>query len=193
MVDCRTYTTAARARWSGVILVLIHASLGRGCHSDVHPNAANRRSAKASTSPCRVRCQRWLVGDAAARGRAAPDPDTVCSAPPFSFGCEGRDCAPRFRSPVEQVENEGKLVEPLDADLRRPQRHAGAVALIEHPIWQLAAEVRPFIRIDARQLLAAPKRRYPEGSPEQRMPPVGDRRESKTVKTVCRMSLAGAT
>ncbi|HTV29926.1 MAG TPA: hypothetical protein VMF32_19325 [Xanthobacteraceae bacterium] len=35
---------------------------------------------------------------------------------------------------------------------------------------------------------AAPKRRYPEGPPEQRMPTIGDRRESKTV---CRVSLAG--
>lgn len=95
---------------------------------------------------------------------------------------------PRGPIPVEQVENDGKLVEPLDADLRQPQRHAGAIALIEHPIRQFAAEVRPLIRIDARQLLAAPKRRHPEGPPKQRMPTVGDRRESKTV---CRMSLAG--
>ena len=76
----------------------------------------------------------------------------------------------------------------LDADLRQPERHAGAIALIKHPIRQLAAEVRPFIRIDARQLLAAPNRRHPEGPPEQRMPTVGDYRESKTV---CRMSSAG--
>ena len=73
-------------------------------------------------------------------------------------------CAP-ISIPVEQGENDGKLVEPLDADLRQPERHAGAIALIKHPIRQLAAEVRPFIRIDARQLLAAPKRRHPEGPP----------------------------
>jgi hypothetical protein len=96
-------------------------------------------------------------------------------------------CSPVSIS-VEQGKNGGKLVEPLDADLRRAQRHAGAIALIEHPIRQLAAEVRPFIRIDARQLLAAPERRYPECPAKQRMPTVGDRRESKTV---CRMSLAG--
>jgi hypothetical protein len=90
--------------------------------------------------------------------------------------------------PVEQVENESKLVEPRDADLRRPQRHAGAIALIKHPIRQLAAKIGPFIRIEARQLLAAPKRRHPECPPKQRMPTIGDRREPKTV---CRMSLAG--
>ena len=96
-------------------------------------------------------------------------------------------CAP-VAIRVEQGKNDGKLVEPLNVDLRRAQRHAGAVALIEHPIRQLAAEIRPFIRIDARQLPAATKRRYPERPPEQRMPTIGDRRESKTI---CRMSLAG--
>ncbi len=58
---------------------------------------------------------------------------------------------------TERRQNADKLVETLDADLGRPERHAGAVALIEHPIWQLAAQTRPLVRIDARQFLAAAK------------------------------------
>jgi hypothetical protein len=87
---------------------------------------------------------------------------------------------------AEQRENAGKLVETLDADLGLPERHARAVALVEHPIRQLAAKVRPFVRVDARQFLAAPKPRDLPRPPEQWMPTIGDRRKTKTV---CRMSV----
>jgi hypothetical protein len=59
---------------------------------------------------------------------------------------------------AEQRENGGKLVEALDADLGLPKRHARAVALVKHPIRQFAAKVRPLVRVDARQFLAAAKR-----------------------------------
>ena len=89
---------------------------------------------------------------------------------------------------AEQSKHGGQFVEPLDADLRRAERHAGAVAFVEHPVRQLAAQIRPLVRVDARQLLAAPERRDLQRPPEQRMPTIGNRRESKTV---CRMSLLG--
>ncbi|WP_247973406.1 hypothetical protein [Bradyrhizobium sp. 195] len=54
----------------------------------------------------------------------------------------------------ERRKNRSKLVETLDADLRLPERHAGAVAFVKHPVRQLTAKVRPLIRVDARQILA---------------------------------------
>jgi hypothetical protein len=89
---------------------------------------------------------------------------------------------------AEHRENTGKLVESVDADLGLPKRHACAVALIEHPIRQLAGKVRPFVRVDAGQFLAATKRRDLQRPPEQWMPTIGDRRKAKTV---CRMSVVG--
>ena len=59
---------------------------------------------------------------------------------------------------ADRRENAGELVEALDADLGRPERHARAVTLVEHPVGQLAAKVRPLVRVDARQFLAAAKR-----------------------------------
>jgi hypothetical protein len=87
---------------------------------------------------------------------------------------------------AERRENIGKLVETIDADLRLPKRHACAVAFVEHPIRQLTAKVRPFVRVDASQFLATPKRRDLQRPPVQRMPTIGDRRKTKTV---CRMSV----
>ena len=84
----------------------------------------------------------------------------------------------RFRFVAERRKNGGKFVEPLDADLGRPERHAGAVALVEHPVRQLAAKIRPLVRVDARQFLAAPERRDLQRPPEQRMPT--DRQSSQT-------------
>ena len=89
---------------------------------------------------------------------------------------------------AECGEHGGQLVERLDADLRRPERHTDAIALVEHPVRQLAAQIRPLLRVDARQRLAAPERRDLQRSSEQRMPTIGYGRESKTV---CRMSVAG--
>jgi hypothetical protein len=86
----------------------------------------------------------------------------------------------------ERRENSGKLVEALNADLRRPERHAGAVAFVKHPVRQLTAKVRPLIGVDASQILAAPEWRYLQRSPEQRVPTIRNRRKTKTV---CRMSL----
>jgi hypothetical protein len=86
----------------------------------------------------------------------------------------------------ERRKNGSKLVEALDADLRPPERHAGAVAFVKHPVRQLTAKIRPLIRVDARQILAAPEWRHPQRSPEQRVPSIRDRRKTKTV---CRMSL----
>jgi len=91
-------------------------------------------------------------------------------------------------SRAEQRKYAGKLVETLDADLGWAERHARAVALVKHPIRQLAAKVRPFIRVNARQFLATAKRRSLQRPPEQRVPAIGDRRKTKTV---CRMSLIG--
>ena len=51
---------------------------------------------------------------------------------------------------AEQRENIGQLVETLDADLRPPKRHVRAIVLVEHPIRQLAAKVRPLVCVDAR-------------------------------------------
>jgi hypothetical protein len=90
--------------------------------------------------------------------------------------------------PAERLKHGGQFVEPLDADLQRTQRHAGAIACVEHPVRQLAAQIRPLLRVDAAQRLAASERRDLQCAAEQRMPTVGDRRESKTV---CRMSIAG--
>ncbi len=63
-------------------------------------------------------------------------------------------CAP-LPSRAEQRENAGKLVETLDAYLGLAERHARAVALVEHPIRQLAAKVGSFMRVNAHQFLAA--------------------------------------
>jgi hypothetical protein len=90
--------------------------------------------------------------------------------------------------PAERLKHGGQFVEPVDADLRRTERHAGAIACVEHPVRQLAAQIRPLLCVDAAQRLAAPERRDLQRAAEQRMPAVGNRRESKTV---CRMSVAG--
>jgi hypothetical protein len=58
----------------------------------------------------------------------------------------------------ERRENGSKLVEALDADLRPPERHAGAVAFVKHPVRQFTAKIRPLIRVDACQILAASER-----------------------------------
>lgn len=89
---------------------------------------------------------------------------------------------------AEESKHRGQLAEPVDADLRRTERHADAIAFVEHPVRQLAAQIRPLERVDARQRLAAPERRDLQCSSEQRMPAVGNGRESKTV---CGMSVAG--
>jgi hypothetical protein len=91
---------------------------------------------------------------------------------------------------AEQSKHGGQLVEPVDADLRSAERHADAIAFVEHPVRQLAAQIRPLVRIDARQRFAAPERRDLQRSSEQRMPTVGNGRESKIV---CRMSMLGPT
>jgi hypothetical protein len=48
------------------------------------------------------------------------------------------------------------------------QRHSGAVALVEHPVRQLATKIRPLVRINARQFLAASESADLQRSPEQR-------------------------
>jgi hypothetical protein len=58
----------------------------------------------------------------------------------------------------ERSENGREFVETLNVDLGRPERHTHAVALVEHPIGQLAAKVRPLVRVDACQFLAATER-----------------------------------
>jgi hypothetical protein len=78
---------------------------------------------------------------------------------------------------ADQREYAGKLVETLDAYLRLAERHARAVALVKHPIRQLAAKVRPFIRVNARQFLATAKRRDLQRPPEQMG--ASDRRSSQ--------------
>jgi hypothetical protein len=67
---------------------------------------------------------------------------------------------------TERRQNPGELVQTLYADLRLPQRHAGAIALIEHPVRQLAAKVRSFVRVYARQILPAAKPRHLQASSE---------------------------
>lgn len=89
---------------------------------------------------------------------------------------------------AERRENGSEFVETLNADLGLSERHARAVAGVKHPVRELAAKVRPFVRIDERQVLAATKRRDMQRASEQRMPAVGDRRKSKSV---CRMSIIG--
>ena len=98
-------------------------------------------------------------------------------------------CAP-VPMRAEQSKHRSQFVEPVDADLGRAERHAGATALVEHPVRQLAAQIRPLVRVDARQRLAAPERRDLQRLSEQRMPTIGNGRESKTV---CGMSMLGLT
>jgi hypothetical protein len=86
---------------------------------------------------------------------------------------------------AERRQNGRQLIETLDADLGPPERHARAIAGVKHPVRELAAKIRSLVRIDARQRLAAAKRRDLQRSPEQWMPGVGNRRKTKTV---CRMS-----
>jgi DNA helicase II / ATP-dependent DNA helicase PcrA len=58
---------------------------------------------------------------------------------------------------TERCENAGELVETLNADLGRPERHARAIALVEHPIRQLAAKVTrcniPFVKFGGLKFL----------------------------------------
>jgi hypothetical protein len=89
---------------------------------------------------------------------------------------------------AERRKHGGKLVKPFDTDLGRPERHAGAVALVEHPVRQLTTKIGSLVRIDARQCLAASEWGDLQRSSKQRMPAIGNRRKPKTV---CRMSLAG--
>jgi len=56
---------------------------------------------------------------------------------------------------AERGQDGGQFDQARDADLGRPKRHAGAVALVEHPVRQLAAEIRPLISVDALKFLAA--------------------------------------
>src|SRR5215218_3994482 len=81
-----------------------------------------------------------------------------------------------------------QLGKALDADLWRSQAHAGAIGLVEHPVWQFPREVRPLLGIDEAQSLTAPIPRDLNGLSEQRMPGVRNGRRSKTV---CFMSLVG--
>jgi hypothetical protein len=57
---------------------------------------------------------------------------------------------------------------------------------IQHPVRQLAAEIRPLVGVDEFHLLAAPVRRDPQRSTEQGMPRVSDARRPKPE---CRVSL----
>src|ERR1700749_5025064 len=75
-------------------------------------------------------------------------------------------------------------------DLWPAQCHATAVSIIEHPIRQLTAKVRPLLRVDTSQILAAPKGRYLERATEQRMRTICNPRKPQTV---CRMSRVGHT
>ncbi len=126
--------------------------------------------------------------DAPARERAALDRGVDFSARSTSFFLEGRDFAPRFRFAPINARTLASSLRPSNADFSRPTRHACAVALVEHPIRQLTAKVRPFVRVDARQFLAATKRRDLHSPPVKWMPTIGDRRKTKTV---CGMSVAG--
>jgi hypothetical protein len=65
-----------------------------------------------------------------------------------------RSCA-RSLIRAEKLQNNGKLVEPINTDLRRSKRHAGTVTFVEHPIWHLTTKPLPFLRVDALQILAA--------------------------------------
>lgn len=85
-------------------------------------------------------------------------------------------CAP-LPIRTECRKHAGKLVEPLDTDLGRPERHADAVAFVEHPVRQLTAKIGPLVRIDARQCLAASEWGHLQRSPKQRMPAISNRRE----------------
>jgi len=50
---------------------------------------------------------------------------------------------------AECSKHAGKFVEPLDADLRRPELNTDSVAFVEHPVRQLATKIVPLMRIDA--------------------------------------------
>lgn len=88
----------------------------------------------------------------------------------------------------ERRQQPAKLMQSLQANLRRAERHAAAVGFVEHPVRQLTAKVRALVRIDALQILAAPEGRYLERPTKQRMPAIGDPRQPQTV---CRMSRVG--
>jgi len=91
---------------------------------------------------------------------------------------------------TQRSQDRGEFGERLHADPRAAEFHASAIALVEHPVRQLATEIRPLVRVDARQILAASVRRDPQNLSEQRMPGIGDPRGAKTV---CGMSLGGLT
>ena len=50
---------------------------------------------------------------------------------------------------AEQREDDSEFVEAFNADLGRSERHGRAVALVEHPVRQLATKIGPFLRVDA--------------------------------------------
>ncbi len=61
------------------------------------PSAASRRSASASTSPCRASLSPALADpDARSSRTSCPRPDTVCSAPSLSFGSKDGIVRPAF-------------------------------------------------------------------------------------------------
>src|SRR5208283_4501293 len=78
-------------------------------------------------------------------------------------GCEWR--ARRSLIPSERHQDRRQLAQTFNAHLRRSKRHARAVALVEHPGRQLAAEIRPVTGVDADQVLTSPERRYLQGPP----------------------------
>ena len=83
--------------------------------------------------------------------------------------------------PGERSQGGGEFIQTFDADFGGSQRHASAVALVEHPVRQFSTEVRPFVRVNALQILVAPVGRHLQCSSEQRVPAVGNRRVAETV------------
>ncbi|MER8716708.1 hypothetical protein, partial [Mesorhizobium sp. M1295] len=71
---------------------------------------------------------------------------------------------------AERRQDDRQLIETLDADFGSPERHARAVAGVEHPIREFAAKVRTLLRVDARQRLPTTKWRNLQRAPKQRMP-----------------------
>lgn len=91
-------------------------------------------------------------------------------------------------SPFERRQESAKVIKGRQTDLWQTQCHATAVSLVEHPVRQLTAKVRPFVRVDTLQILAAPEGRYLECTTKQRVPAISDPRKPQTV---CRMSRVG--
>ena len=123
----------------------------------------------------------WLFEgvDAPARGRAALDRGAGFSARSTSFVLEGLDCAPRLRFALSNARTLANSLRPsmLTSGAQASCPSSSSRRTSNSATRGKGQAARPR---DARQFLAATKRRDLQRPSEQRMPTIGNRRQTET-------------